>query len=525
MADGKTLTWRKFPRDTITNPALLFIAKKLPKERQHQVFTLFVALYCNADDDGVVDLSDLAVFSYTCIMSEDDLVDLLYRFLDRHIIEEITINGVQAYRIAGWLDPYPGRMTAAEKQAAYRNRLAEKKPPEKRSFLGSRGRQSVPEANPIEAPEFEPYDETEAIYAEAAELSDDEIQALFLRLEKEDEPEAAAETAQVPEPAAAENPKSVTERYREVTPVTQEKEPVTPVTGENFKVTGVIGEVTQRYPTPSKTEETDRRDRDRQTEKTEGEEIETEEREMRDRETEREIDIGETEREDTEQKKRKGRKRKDKTHTDRAASPAPTGEIPKEREAEEKETDEPPERDIGETAEPTESAPPAVLAEDAEKTKREADRKRACFKIFLKFFSDKNPMGFVDEEAELVACAELAKRMTKLEDKKNNAEIIACQFTNSFNRLLKKGGYFENMPCTPQMLLKPGNYSKVFYSVSQILHPKDAGGAHWAAEFNKITKEEAKKNLEEAAKEYGLDPNDKDLLKKMVATEIQKRKG
>ena len=481
MADGKTLTWRKFPRDTITNPALLFIAKKLPKERQHQVFTLFVALYCNADDDGVVDLSDLAVFSYTCIMSEDDLVDLLYRFLDRHIIEEITISGVPAYRIAGWLDPYPGRMTAAEKQAAYRSRIADKKPPEKRSFLGSKGRPPIPEAKPIDTSASGVSDEMETIYDEAGELSDDEILALFLRLEKEDETEAPIKIVEPPESAAAETPKSVTERYLDVTDVTQAKEPVTCVTGEKNEVTAENCSVTLRYPTPLKTEETDRRDRDRQRE---GEEIETEERERRDRETEIETDRGEIDIEDTEQKKRKGRKRKDKTHTDRAGNPAraPTGEILKEREAEEKETEEPPERE-------RESAPePAAVAEDVKKTKRQeaAQRSVRVFKILWKFFNDKNPMGFVDKDAERLACAQLADRIAMLEDEKNTAEIIACQFTNSFNRLLNKGGYFENMPCTPIMLLKPGNYSKVFYSVSKILHPKDQGGMHWAAELKKV---------------------------------------
>ena len=483
MADGKTLTWRKFPRDTITNPALLFIAKKLPKERQHQVFTLITALYCSADDRGIVDLSDLAVFSYTCMMSEDDLVDLLYRFLDRQIIEELIIDEQTGYKIREWLDPYPGRMTAAEKQAAYRSRIAEKKPPEKRSFLGSKGRQTPPAETPIDTLKPDVSDDTDAIYDEAGELSDDEILALFLRLEKEDETEAPIKIVEPPESAAAETPKSVTERYPDVTGVTQEKEPVTPVTGEKNEVTAENSSVTLRYPTPLKTEETDRRDRDRQREGEE-KEIETEEREMRDRETEREIDRGEidTEKEDIENLEKKKRKRKNKTHTDRAGSPArsPTGETLKEREAEEKETEEPPEREREPASEP------AALAEDTKKTKREAERRRACFKILWKFFNDKNPMGFVDEEAELLACAELAKMIVKLEDDKNNAEIIACQFTNSFNRLLNKGGYFENMPCTPIMLLKQGNYSKVFYSVSKILHPKDQGGMHWAAELKKV---------------------------------------
>lgn len=469
MADGKTLTWRKFPRDTITNPALLFIAKKLPKERQHQVFTLITALYCSADDRGIVDLSDLAVFSYTCMMSEDDLVDLLYRFLDRQIIEELIIDEQTGYKIREWLDPYPGRMTAAEKQAAYRSRIAEKKPPEKRSFLGSKGRPPIPEAKPIDTSASGVSDEMETIYDEADELSDDEILALFLRLEKEDKTEAPIKIVEPPESAAAETPKNVTERYPDVTGVTQEKEPVTPVTGEKNEVTAENSSVTQRYPTPPKTEE-----------------IETEEREMRDRKTERETDRGEidTEKEDIENLEKKKRKRKDKTHTDRAGSPAktPTGEILKEREAEEKETEVPPERE----REPAQE--PAAITEDVKKTKRQeaAQRSVRVFKILWKFFNDKNPMGFVDKDAERLACAQLADRIAMLEDEKNTAEIIACQFTNSFNRLLNKGGYFENMPCTPIMLLKPGNYSKVFYSVSKILHPKDQGGMHWAAELKKV---------------------------------------
>ena len=469
MADGKTLTWRKFPRDTITNPALLFIAKKLPKERQHQVFTLITALYCSADDRGIVDLSDLAVFSYTCMMSEDDLVDLLYRFLDRQIIEELIIDEQTGYKIREWLDPYPGRMTAAEKQAAYRSRIAEKKPPEKRSFLGSKGRPPIPEAKPIDTSASGVSDEMETIYDEADELSDDEILALFLRLEKEDKTEAPIKIVEPPESAAAETPKSVTERYPDVTGVTQEKEPVTPVTGEKNEVTAENSSVTQRYPTPPKTEE-----------------IETEEREMRDREKGRETERGEidTEKEDIENLEKKKRKRKDKTHTDRAGSPAktPTGEILKEREAEEKETEVPPERE----REPAQE--PAAITEDVKKTKRQeaAQRSVRVFKILWKFFNDKNPMGFVDKDAERLACAQLADRIAMLEDEKNTAEIIACQFTNSFNRLLNKGGYFENMPCTPIMLLKPGNYSKVFYSVSKILHPKDQGGMHWAAELKKV---------------------------------------
>lgn len=469
MADGKTLTWRKFPRDTITNPALLFIAKKLPKERQHQVFTLITALYCSADDRGIVDLSDLAVFSYTCMMSEDDLVDLLYRFLDRQIIEELIIDEQTGYKIREWLDPYPGRMTAAEKQAAYRSRIAEKKPPEKRSFLGSKGRPPIPETKPIDTSASGVSDEMETIYDEADELSDDEILALFLRLEKEDKTETPIKIVEPPESAAAETPKSVTERYPDVTGVTQEKEPVTPVTGEKNEVTAENSSVTQRYPTPPKTEE-----------------IETEEREMRDRETERETDRGEidTEKEDIENLEKKKRKRKDKTHTDRDGSPAktPTGEILKEREAEEKETEVPPERE----REPAQE--PAAITEDVKKTKRQeaAQRSVRVFKILWKFFNDKNPMGFVDKDAERLACAQLADRIAMLEDEKNTAEIIACQFTNSFNRLLNKGGYFENMPCTPIMLLKPGNYSKVFYSVSKILHPKDQGGMHWAAELKKV---------------------------------------
>ena len=63
------------------------------------------------------------------------------------------------------------------------------------------------------------------------------------------------------------------------------------------------------------------------------------------------------------------------------------------------------------------------------------------------------------------------------------------------------------------------------------LHLKKAKEAAKRLELSKVlskkeeNKEDIQKNLAEAAKEYGLDPNGKDLLKKMFACEIKKRKG
>ena len=119
-----TLPWRKFPRDTLHNPSLLFIINRMKEEHRQAVFTVFLALYCEADDDGFVDISDEEFFADQCLTDADTLKLILQHFEKRHLIEKVA-KDVPIYRIVDWLSPYPqggGGKTAAERQKECRRR-------------------------------------------------------------------------------------------------------------------------------------------------------------------------------------------------------------------------------------------------------------------------------------------------------------------------------------------------------------------------------------------------------------------
>jgi len=127
MAYKSTLPWRKFPRDTLHNPSLLFIINRMEKEHRQAVFTVFLGLYCEADDDGFVDISDEEFFADQCLTDADTLKLILQHFEKRHLIEKVA-EDIPIYRIVDWLSPYPqggGGKTAAERQKEYRERKKE----------------------------------------------------------------------------------------------------------------------------------------------------------------------------------------------------------------------------------------------------------------------------------------------------------------------------------------------------------------------------------------------------------------
>lgn len=475
MADGKMLTWRKFPRDTITNPALRFIMKKLPQGEKHQVFTLFTALYCNADDTGLVDLSDLEVFADTCMMEVNDLEHLLYLFLERNIIEEIDAAGNTFFKITEWLEPYPLRTSNAERQRDYRERKKEKL-----AFTGKSGaaagyKPKAPDAlrrqNMEQTAEslFDPYAVTEPEdgYAYIADMTLNEITAFLLSNDPLEDSGAAKPMDE--SSVSAETDDALHGVTQCVTPVTER---YTACNAENSRVT-------QRYTVTPKTEEKEETDRGEEEEK------ETEEREKENREIETE------ERENKEEGERRKKRRENKTHTEKKSGSRESG-TGESGEREEIKSDDAERK--SDTLPTTEADREDAQGSKGSEVKQERkwrpppEKIRSCFSILWSFFEKNNPMGYADAEREKIACTQLAVRIALLENKKNQAEIIASQFTNCFRRLLNRGGYFENMPCTPQMLLKTGNYGKVFCSVAKILHPADAGGEHWAIELQQAMK-------------------------------------
>lgn len=104
---AERLPWRKVPRDLMTKPEIQFVIKRLESEKKHAVFTVMTAMYCYADDTGVVDVSDIELFTDMCLFDKpEELLDILGRLEARKVL--VRADDPFAYYIEGWDAPYTG---------------------------------------------------------------------------------------------------------------------------------------------------------------------------------------------------------------------------------------------------------------------------------------------------------------------------------------------------------------------------------------------------------------------------------
>ncbi len=456
MQKKSGLTWRKLQRDTISNPALRFIANRM-KDKRHSVFTLYLTLFCEADDNGFIDLDDLEFLSELSMIEIDDLYEIIDKFLERGILAEIETEDGIRYGIKDWLDPYPTGvkpMTGAERQAKFRQRQKRKK-----SFADYKKEVDTETLDSvIPEKDFSNFDN---------DLSEEEWQKILNM--------SIFEILEERQTNLIEN----SESNAGVTPVTPPA--VTGITKSNEQKRGE--EEKEETETERKKLEKEKRELEKKIE-TELEkidavlkEIETEKKEKGEKETRHTQEEAENPQKDIQPPSEEADGRKEGAELNEQSSDSSGPE----------QTD----LQIGAGSkgqaidtETRERKPPSKKLPKPEKIKK-------CYEILWEFFKKNNKMGFFDEKNENLACTQLAVRIAKLESPTNSAEIIAIQFVNCFRRLIKGGGYFENMPCTPQLLLKTGNYTKVFHAVSKILHPMDEGGRHWAEELEQTLKNDA----------------------------------
>ena len=98
MAEKK---WRKIPMNLIYTTQIQVVVKKLPKERQHSAFTFLTSLYCNADDDGVVDMIDFESYANKIFLTSEELRDLVERFVNASILRAYAPD-FDIYAISDW---------------------------------------------------------------------------------------------------------------------------------------------------------------------------------------------------------------------------------------------------------------------------------------------------------------------------------------------------------------------------------------------------------------------------------------
>ena len=96
--------WCKIPQNLIYSPRIHFVVNKLPKEKQHTAFTFLTSLYCNADEYGIVDITDFEIYANEIYLTPEELRDLVERFVNASILRAYAPD-FDIYAISDWEAP------------------------------------------------------------------------------------------------------------------------------------------------------------------------------------------------------------------------------------------------------------------------------------------------------------------------------------------------------------------------------------------------------------------------------------
>lgn len=514
-----TLPWRKFPRDTLHNPSLRFVINRMEKEHRQAVFTVFLALYCEADDDGFVDISDGEFFADQCLIEVDILTVILQHFEKRHLIEKVA-KDVPIYRIVDWLSPYPqgvGGKTAAERQKEYRERKKEEAQTHEETPsappAGEPDEPAVPvEPENVEGEQGDDVNMTdtdaaqEAIDAQMSEdicalikkgedLTDDELISQIRLYEsarkngasREEAQEAAERLYSAPDrPEKPENERTDAAADADSAEPTEKSvmPPVTDgITEHNALCNGrnALCNVTPplhngRNALRPKIRE-EERDRDGERKR----EAERERDQEREKDAERE---GESEKETEEERNRQKETQKENPESgDAVQEPVSERDYSDIQHLEGEGNEEQEEIEGGEEKSSPVSWITALwesVSHDEKAVSGLDEAKRAQAEaLFRRHFKKTGGSLYSESEAERTSLRFLSMFLPPLADERNSLEVVISQFVGILNNFIKKGVFFGYEKCTARTLCSSYVFEPVFLKVEKILQAKTGGGARW----------------------------------------------
>ena len=506
-----TLPWRKFPRDTLHNPSLRFVINRMEKEHRQAVFTVFLGLYCEADDDGFVDISDEEFFADQCLIDADTLKLILQHFEKRHLIEKVA-KDVPIYRIVDWLSPYPqggGGKTAAERQKEYRERKKEETQTHEEAPSALPAGEPDTPAVPVEPEnaEEEQRDDVniidndtaqEVIDAQMSEdicalikkgedLTDDELISQIRLYESARKNGASREEAQ----EAAERLYSAPDRSEKIesertdtaadadSAEPTEKSVMPPVTDGITEHNALCNDCNALHNgrnalRPKIREEEREGDRNREA-KREAE---------REREREEEVEAEqESEKETKEEENGQKQKEKQNQEAERAVQEPVSEHDYSDVQHLEGEGKEEQEIQGGEEKSSPVSWITALwesVSGDEKELSGLDEAKRAHFEaLFSRHFKKTGGLLYSISEPEKASLRFLSIFLLPLADERNSLEVVASQFVGVLNNFIKKGVFFGYEKCTARTLCSSYVFEPVFLKVERILQAKTGGGARW----------------------------------------------
>ena len=122
------LAWRKVPRNIIRDENIEYISSLLPEHLQAAPMLLYFIMYCKADDEGVIDLEDGAIYSRLMMKSAkpEEIIEIARLMAKRKLLIPVA-DGFNVYIIDDWDIPArPGVRTARtmeERRAAVAQKI------------------------------------------------------------------------------------------------------------------------------------------------------------------------------------------------------------------------------------------------------------------------------------------------------------------------------------------------------------------------------------------------------------------
>ncbi|UTC46128.1 hypothetical protein E4N72_05920 [Treponema vincentii] len=498
----------------------------MKEEHRQAVFTVFLGLYCEADDDGFVDISDEEFFADQCLTDAGTLKLILQHFEKRHLIEKVA-KDVPIYRIVDWLSPYPqggGGKTAAERQKEYRERKKEEAQTHEEAPSAPHASKPAAPATPAEQEnsEGEQGDDVNMTDTDAAQeaideqmsedicalikkgenLTDDELISQ-IRLYKsarkdgasrEEAQEAAGGLCSVPdrsektesEQTSAAADSSAAELTREAADADSaeptEKSVMPPVTDGITEHNALCNDCNALHNgrnalRPKIREEEEDRDRERERKR----EVERERDQEREKDAERE---GESEKETEEERNRQKETQKENPESGDAVQ-EPISERDyndiQHLEGTGNEEQEEIQGDEGKSI-PVSwiTALWESVSNDEEAASRLNEAKRAQAEaLFRSHFKKTGGELYSESEAERTSLRFLSMFLPPLADERNSLEVVISQFVGVLNNFIKKGVFFGYEKCTARTLCSSYVFEPVFFKVEKILQAKTGGGARW----------------------------------------------
>ncbi len=128
MANKK---WGKLPRNIIYSEEFQDVLKELPEELIYKAHTFLLSCYCNADDDGCIDITDTENYAKKIFLTPEELRILIVSFCRNGILHSFCLEmdgfylEVKVYSLCNWELPEYKNSHKKESLEERRKRIAQ----------------------------------------------------------------------------------------------------------------------------------------------------------------------------------------------------------------------------------------------------------------------------------------------------------------------------------------------------------------------------------------------------------------